>query len=279
MFQYSLGKRIALETGGALLLDVSLFDGRKWDFGLKDFALMDNVILSSRKNIAALTKIKVIKYLRKMGLGSCDPLLWGVLMEPFPPEYVDIPYLRLGNNDTLFLEGLWQSERYFDRYADEIRRDFTLNEISPAALELRERISSEGSSSVSVHIRRGDYVTDPSANRVHGVLPPDYYRKSEDLIRSVVDRPVFFIFSDDIEWAKTNFRLNGDMVFVSDPGRQACEELFLMSCCAHNIIANSSYSWWGAWLNDNPSRVVVTPEKWFQNMRSDHIVPDRWKRV
>ncbi len=132
---------------------------------------------------------------------------------------------------------------------------------------------------MSVHVRRGDYVSDSSANRVHGVMPVEYYQKAAETLLANNRTLVFYVFTDDSQWVKDNLCLLGDVVHVSGHDLRDCEELVLMSLCRHHIVANSSFSWWGAWLGRDTSGRTIAPLKWFQRMSSDHIVPEKWLRI
>ena len=137
-------------------------------------------------------------------------------------------------------------------------------------------------SSVSVHVRRGDYVNDPKTNAYHGTCSLDYYKKAVEIIRNKVKDPVFFIFSDDAEWVKKNFNIDEQQVLVSEPEKLSLtEELKLMASCRHSVVANSSFSWWGAWLNNNNEKMVIAPQKWFADPLIDtsDLIPSAWIRI
>jgi hypothetical protein len=174
--------------------------------------------------------------------------------------------VTLKNNTNLYNSYL-QSERYFLDCAELIRHHF-----APAKSVLDKLYMNYGSvlchETCSIHVRRGDYV----GNSTHDVCGPDYYNRAIEFIRSKTGATKFLVFSDDMSWCKSNFP--SDFVFVENGLSNAgdlihrinnsdIEELFLMSLCKHNIIANSSFSWWGSWLNCNPDKVVVSPSRWF----------------
>lgn len=181
----------------------------------------------------------------------------------------------------VYLDGFWQSERYFERHASairhELRPDFTL---SPAAGRLAREIAD--GDSVSLHVRRGDYVALAGVQAVFGSCTLEYYAKGVEAMMRKYDRPRLFIFSDDISWAKQNLRFEAPMSFVSGTeGVSDREELILMSMCKGNIIANSTFSWWGAWLNSSPDKLVVAPSRWVTGggMESRDVVPDSWTKI
>lgn len=149
----------------------------------------------------------------------------------------------------------FQSEKYFIEVKDQVHKQFTLkNTMSQNSKEVACNINTN---SVSIHIRRGDYVN----NTNHNLCDLEYYYKALHHIKSKIPNPHFFIFSDDITWAKNNLQLN-DVTFVSNGDITEVEELILMSVCSHNIIANSTFSWWAAYLNQNTHKIVIAPKQW-----------------
>lgn len=179
----------------------------------------------------------------------------------------------------LYLEGYFQSEEYFKDCRNQILSELkVVSPLGPKNLTLvnfLERVSE----TVSLHVRRGDYVSNPSANAVHGTCGADYYRKACEYMLSRTKNPTFVVFSDDIAWAKENLEVPGNKVFVDWNDASAnFADLKLQQLCHHNIIANSSFSWWGAWLGCSSSKEVVAPKNWFQKgMHVGHsVVPERW---
>jgi hypothetical protein len=177
--------------------------------------------------------------------------------------------------------GNWQSERYFADQATHIRRELTLNaSLSGTAKEILSRIS--GEDSVSIHVRRGDYASDPRVAAKHGALGMDYYGKAVAAMGAKVGYPKYFVFSDDIAWTKAHLSIPDATYVCGKDGRNlpAHEELMLMAACRHNIIANSTFSWWGAWLNVNPEKTVIAPKAWYSSgIDSSDLVPASWTRI
>jgi hypothetical protein len=171
------------------------------------------------------------------------------------PDWLNLP-------DDLYLSGYFQSEKYFGTIQDKIRQWYTPSkplDDKNAAL-LAEMKTKE---SVSLHVRRGDY-TAASFNSFFGTLPDDYYQRAVAHINQQIKAPAFYIFSDDIAWCKANLKVGDSPVFVDhNRGDDSFKDVLMMSGCKHNIIANSSFSWWGAWLNADPSKTVIAPTKWF----------------
>jgi len=167
-----------------------------------------------------------------------------------------------------YIEGFFQSYKYLEPVREQL-----LKEIS-----LKEDINYEiVDNSVAVHIRRGDYIN----NKAHFVCDLKYYQNAFKLIKEKIANPIFYIFSDDITWAKENLSKEDNLIFVSNPEIKDYEELILMSRCQHNIIANSSFSFWGAWLNQNPDKIVIAPDKWNNEFPNDYkdLLPPKWLKI
>jgi hypothetical protein len=176
------------------------------------------------------------------------------------------------------LEGFWQNEKYFSDIDEIIRQDFTLkNELSIPALEIDKKIAE--TESVSIHFRYGDYLFNKKTGKLFGVPDFDYYQTAINKIKSKINNPVFFIFSDDIGLVKKKLQADPFLYFVSQPGLKDFEELILMSRCKHNIVANSSFSWWGGWLNNNPNKIVIAPKIWFRKIKMKDIIPEGWIKI
>jgi len=180
-----------------------------------------------------------------------------------------------------YLDGYWQSEQYFLDAAERIRADFTFP--APADdrnADLLKKIR-ETPSAVSVHVRRGDYASDAKTNAYHGLMGVDHYRRACAVIREAVDSPEYFVFSDDPAWCRGNLELEGATFVDWNTGPTSWEDMRLMSTCRHHILANSSFSWWGAWLNPSEDKVVVAPRQWALDPSFDatDLVPAEWTRV
>jgi len=180
-----------------------------------------------------------------------------------------------------YLDGYWQSEKYFSDVADTIRREFTIrDQLDAGTRELLDRIGT--AESVSVHVRRGDYVSHPRASRARSVCTPGYYLRCVAHIAERVGHPHLFVFSDDPDWVAANLRFEHPTTLVSTvPARPDYGDLRLMSACRHHIIANSSFSWWAAWLNPHRDKLVLAPRRWMNDPRVDDrdVVPSGWTRL
>ncbi len=173
-----------------------------------------------------------------------------------------------------YFSGPWQSEKYFQDVAQTIREDLTFKQ-KPLGLDLEYLQKMQACESVSVHVRRGDYLQVQKNISRYAVCSANYFHSAAAMIvKTKRILPVFFVFSDDMEWASANLNLPGQAHFVDhNTHENAHQDLRLMASCKHNIIANSTFSWWGAWLNSNVQKMVVAPRKWYlaENLSNDHI--------
>jgi len=161
---------------------------------------------------------------------------------------------REGIQDNSLLDGYWQGEEFFEDVKDELRDKLLFKE------EVKEKVKNIqiSDNSVFIHARRGDYL---NGDYFVDLSKTDYYQKAVEYILDKTEAPTFYIFSNDVEWAKTFFQfVPGNKQFLMN---STIEDLYLMSCCKHSIIANSTYSWWAAWLNKNPDKIVIQPNEWY----------------
>jgi hypothetical protein len=177
--------------------------------------------------------------------------------------------------DESYLHGYWQSEKYFADIADHLREVFVMiPPMSPENADMAARIAA--GPSVALHVRRGDYV----ALGASAICDQAYYDAGLRAVTAgATDAPTVFVFSDDPGWARDNLVVPFDKVVVDLNGRDtAYEDMRLMSLCQHNVIANSTFSWWSAWLNRNPAKRVAAPVRWFANdhQRNPDILPQDW---
>ena len=181
----------------------------------------------------------------------------------------------------IYIEGYWQTEKYFKNIEHTIKKDFTFK-TKPDKNNQSLLNQIKNCNAVAIHVRRGDYVKNPVANRILGVCNLDYYNKCINLIIRKINNPHFFIFSDDPKWTINNLNIDFPATYVSHNGSdKGYEDLRLMSNCKHQIIANSSFSWWGAWLNNNPNKVVMAPKKWFNDLsiNTEDLIPESWVKI
>lgn len=179
-----------------------------------------------------------------------------------------------------YLSGAWQSELYFSDIRDDLLKEISLlPQFNPTCIEIDSQIAQ--SNSVSVHVRRGDYVSNTKAKAYHGLSTLRYYKNAINYILERVESPTFFVFSDEPEWVKKNLHLPCNARYVEhNSPTNAIVDLHLMSLCQHHVVANSSFSWWGAWLSRSANQIVIAPEQWYAVDRpTPDLIPARWIRM
>ena len=272
LFQYSAARSLADRLNVNLGLDTREYNaGSPFEMGLKHFNIR------AEFNPKGLIKHKengFLKYILDIALGNHKNVYKETNLS-FNNLFHSLP------NKT-YLKGYWQSEKYFENNQKNIFKDLQI--ITPQSkknIKILENISK--TNSVSLHIRRGDYVTNSAYNMKHGTCSLDYYKKSVDyLSKSLNKNFTIFAFSDDPEWVFKNLKLPMDIQFIEhNSSKKNYEDLRLMSQCNHNIIANSSFSWWGAWLNRSPKRTIISPKKWYvdKNIKNIDIIPNNWIKI
>jgi len=276
MFQYAAGRALSLKFKQPLRLDISGFAG----YGLhQGFELqrifncpVERATEADVRNILGWQySTGIRRILSRPGLAVLRRK--GFVVEPHFHYWTGISHAP----QDCYLVGYWQSEKYFLDAADAIRSDFTFKlPLAARNAELAGQIAQVNA--VSLHVRRGDYVNNPKTNVTHGVCSLDYYKAAVQYVSDRVEQPHFFIFSDDIAWVKDNLKIDMPHRYIDhNKGAESCNDMRLMSLCQHHIIANSSFSWWGAWLNPSAGKIVVAPEKWFANGKNvDDLFSQGW---
>lgn len=290
MFQYAAGLALAEAHQTVLKLDVSWFgqgtgreDHTRYSLSCfnitEQFATAEEVHQTRISQLSRQDKLK-LNIAQKIGLNNylerrtprADQK--AVFRHSFDTQFLEQP-------DNTYLDGLFQSEKYFSSVSDLLRLHFSFRYPAHAEVtELTERILS--GPSVAVHFRRGDVVTNPQYRSNMGVLELDYYHRAFDIIRSKLPEATLYIFSDDIEAISKEITPPGPHVFVREnPAWAAHDIIRLISFCNHAIISNSTFAWWGAWLNTTPNKIVITPTPWFADPVKDsrHIVPESWLSI
>lgn len=178
------------------------------------------------------------------------------------------------NSNFILYDGYWQTENYFTLITPQIREYFTfdITKLNEQSINLISEI--DKCHSVSVHVRRGDYL---NHSEVFGdICTVEYYQNAIAYLEEKYDNLFFFFFSDDSEWVKKVFLMKNSIVVDFNTDAASWQDMCLMSMCKHNVIANSTFSWWGAWLNKNSVKTVIAPKKWFRNNHAVNITPDSW---
>lgn len=277
LFQYATGRALAEERKEALLLDLSyLNQNPKGAYTQRVFELNQIKYIAQIADPAQIKKFSsrgfFSRVLNKTRIKS--NFTFNETTSGYMPNIHQLPA-------NVLLDGYWQTEKYFNAI-----RATLLNEIRPSTeFTAKGKFYAENIkklNSVSIHIRRGDYIHHKKANDYHVICNLDYYKKAVEILESSNSNLQYYIFSDDIEWCKSNFDFLKKVEFVVDENdKKSSQDLFLMSYCKHNIIANSSYSWWAAWLNTNREKIVVAPELWFKesNVQSPDLLPESWIKI
>lgn len=271
LFQYAFGRALSLRRGEPLFLDTTYYDNQPERDAKREYLLSMFKIEASPVSPNILKKyttpLKI--FLRK--------LMRHLITKD---SYAYIPSLI--KSRSTYYEGYWLNQKYFIEYKDILQKELSLSKdlgvaAQASALEINTCVS-KNETPVSLNIRRGDFVSNPNS-AFNGVLSIPYYEKAFQLL---VDKNIknicIFVFSDDIEWAKNNLKLPCSIRYVSGKNISDYEELLLISMCSHNIIANSTFSWWGAWLNKNPNKIVVATKQWLKDRTTEEldITPKEW---
>lgn len=181
----------------------------------------------------------------------------------------------------LRLEGYWQSERYFIEARAQLLREFSLKSPPSSYAAGIADLIGQAPHSVSVHFRRGDYITNPSAAKFHGVLPESYYAQALAVLRQKLPSWHVFVFSDDPQWVRDHVHIEPPCTLIDSTQSSAEQDIWLMGLCRHHVIANSSFSWWGAWLGTQDG-LHIAPRRWYlddQAALHESIVPSSWMRL
>ena len=281
MFQYAFGKCLATKNNTSLSLDTSFLQSKlpikKWATQMQYELHIFDVQADLKKNLFTsnlfLYPIAKTEYLIRTKLIERK---FSLLTET--DFGCSAEFLTAGDNR--YLIGNFQSEQYFKEIESQIRKDFTFKaSLNTTNSQWAENI--KNCNSVSIHIRRGDYISINRNAKKFAAIPIKYYSDAVEIMAKKINQPVFFLFSDDIKWAKENIQVDYPVHFVQNNTNSAGDDMRLMSYCKHHIIANSTYSWWGAWLNGNPDKIVIAPSKWFEDssINSKDIYPSEWIKL
>jgi len=280
MFQYSAGKMLAIKNNSTLKLDISWYlTQNKRQYALHHFMVTE--IFAKAEEVKRLLQFNRFS-LRNITCKLAPKLINHKLIYIKQTDSKYCPSVFSAKGDV-YLEGYWQNPDYFSEIQETLRRDFVLKEEAFGKNAEILRII-RNSNSASIHFRRGDYVYDNKTRMTHPICSDDYYNSAIKILNQNFKDLIFFIFSDDIDWVKKNVIISNPTFYVDwNKEENSFEDLRLMSSCRHNIIANSTFSWWGAWLNSNPGKVVIAPEKWFAdpeiNKQTTDLIPEKWIRL
>lgn len=284
MFQYAYARSLALENETDFKIDLWWYKNQsKRDtqrtYGLSDFNIQEIFAEEKETSFYHSSLYQIYNKIKK----NIDRRIL---------KRSDFVYYKPKSVKNAYVEGFWNSEQYFKKYEDTIRKELSLKTpLGKDALLVSDTIreaNSSGKCTVLIHVRRGDYVLNPHANKFHGVKDTDYFNQALDVLKEKLVGQgketdiCFFVVSDDIAWAKENLMLDGSSTtFISRPEIKDYEEIHLMSLCQNFIISNSTFSWWGAWLSSNKNKIVIGPKQWVNNPDVDtkDVMPPEWIHV
>jgi hypothetical protein len=301
MFQYAVGKTIALKNSVELKIDLTFLQNQpsNKDHTFREYDLnifnIDEKFLTEEDS----KSYKINPFYEKV---ASKLIAKGVIRERhfhFCPEisfittlprsvtvirekqfHFDPEILKLGAN--VYLDGFWQSYKYFEAFESEIRKEFSFRNKFD---DINEQLSIEiqSTNSVCLNVRRLDFVSSHKTNKFHGVCDMDYFNRAIAIIASRITDFKIFVFSDDIPWCQENMKTNYPMQIVGPEyaGEKYQYKFRHMSLCKHFIIPNSTFGWWAAWLNNDPDKIVIAPKKWFNDPTIDtrDLIPEGWIRI
>ncbi len=279
MFQYAFGRAISIQYQTSLFFDLDFFEEvkngkdtistpRNYEISIFPNARVDVASQQLKNKLIGNKYMNFIRY--KLGITKKS-----IYYEVDPQYNEEINSLKL----PLYLIGYWQSWNYFSRIENIIRHEFKFNyeQIGMRNEELLDNIRSDRSS-VALHVRRTDYLKTP-----YVITPVEYYLEAIELIKQKIPDPAFYFFTDDPEWVRVYLVDHVENGFLVDlnRGRDSWKDMMLMSNCSHHITANSTFSWWGAWLASDPQKLVIAPKRWFVDGRVDtsDLYPDGWIKI
>lgn len=277
LFQYALGRHLAIKHQTELILDTTSFEKDH----LRTYRLNSFQIKAKPSDRFWFFPDNRIGRRLNPLLEKVRALISQSITVVQEASFVFDPHI-LNTPNFAYLNGYWQSEKYFTAIQTQLREDLKL---SQKLTELQQSLANQIANNpfaVSLHVRRGDYVADPTTTAFHGLCSLEWYAQAVQYMLSKERQAQFYIFSDDYEWVKENLSIAAPMHLIHpSPDGQEAVDMYLMSLCKHNIIANSSFSWWGAWLNPDPKKMVIAPKRWFA---TDHhntvdLIPSEWIRL
>jgi hypothetical protein len=275
LFQYATGRRVAMDRQAPLKLDLSWYWQNQarlcsllcFNICAEEASAEDIAMTRGKRRDKETHQLKLAKpyyhrpWIRQRG-------------RKFDANILDIQI-------PVYLDGYWQSEKYFATIEPVLRQELTVT-VPPDAQNQAMAHKICQHNAISIHLRRGDFVSSPQASKRHGTCSLAYYRRAIDTLAELVDAPHFFVFSDDMAWVQENLVSDYPTTYVAHNGwGKDFEDLRLMSLCQHHIIANSTFSWWGAWLGANPQKIVIAPQTWLTDPYHDsrYIIPATWLQL
>lgn len=273
MFQYAAGRSLSARFNVPLKVDLRWMERyRQREYLLDRFELpVEKMTISDRLRFTWFPFRRNPPFLFIKAIRRLNSLVYMEQSLSYDPDFI-------GLGPDRFLFGYFQSYRYFEGFEELIHQDFSYE--PDLSIYEREWVNMvDEQDSTAIQFRRGDFVTDPATNRSIGTCPMDYYERAVSRIRSKNRNAPLIVFSDEIAWCKKNLSFK-NMAFVERKGGTPLDDMFLAARCKHIILANSSFSWWSAWLNMNPDKIVIAPEQWFRdenlNRQASSLFPASW---
>jgi len=288
MFQYAAGRSLAVRTGARLILDATGFTlpQTRRAYALEGYALAAEIRFDGYRHPPRLSAVqfpaprwpgwidRAARLLRARNI-PIGRATGENALAVFNERSFDFDARFSHCGPQTYLVGYWQSERYFAEIADLVRQELTYQR-APDAANAQWLARIRAANAVCVHVRRGDYLL-PAHFRHHGLCSADYYHRALRLVRERVTDPRFFVFSDDWAWCREHLADHDTVIVDANKPDAGQDELRLMAACRHHVIANSSMSWWGAWLAASEDQTVVAPTPWFtQRSETPDLLPARW---
>ena len=271
MFQYAFYEFLKKDNPGNVFLDINDFKIHHHHQGFELIKVFDLEI-----DIASEKQIKNISYNQNVLIYRFFKKYLKIILSKPTECYEGLHTMLLQSskiNNNYYFVGFWQNEYYVNSIRDILIEKFDFKkEFNKRNKALLEEIKNYDS--VSIHVRRGDYVKNSSLG---GICTVEYYSKAIKLMQENYKNAKFVVFSDDINWVKENLELPSDSIYVDwNTGEDSYLDMVLMSRCNHNIIANSTFSWWGAWLNQNEKKTVIIPKRWYNNQSYNPLCCEEW---
>lgn len=283
MFQYALGRALSKKLNVPLKLDLSFLLDRPPN---ADYVFRDYDLHIFNLDVQFATEEEKHRYISPHQKQT-QLVFWRLRKRLAGYTYYKEKDFSYDENvwnltDNTYLDGYWQSPKYFEGIKDLLLEDFSFAEKLPDDL-VSAAAEIQNSNSVCLHVRRGDYVSLPQVNQHFVVTGNEYFSNAVSKISAIEKDIKIYVFSDDIEWCVGNFRFDFPAVFVEHeyPGKKLSDYFHLMRLCRHYIISNSSFTWWAAWLNQNADKIVITPKNWFNdpNVSTSDLIPDSWIKI
>jgi len=277
MFQYAFGRYLSLKNKTDLKFDISWFSKSNYArnymlyiFNIDEKFAGDSEINRMKYKTENYFIINLLKKLKK------DNILYKKTYNNEKKFNFSSKLTKIMINDGYF-DGYWQSGKYFSDIKEIIKKDFAIK-IQPDKKIIKILNTIKRENSVSIHVRRGDYIINPGTNAYHGVCSLEYYKKAVRIIKEKLKNPIFYLFSDDAEWIKNEFKL--DIKYKIPGCNYDYDDFRLMQSCKHHITANSSFSWWSAWLSEYKNKIIICPSKWFnESIDTADLIPENWIQI